>query len=45
MSYHLPESFSLASIWLSNVCTTRKDPNSELLARDNPKTNPITIKP
>ena len=31
--------------WLSNMCTTRKDPKSELLARDNPKTNPITIKP
>ena len=31
--------------WLSNVCTTRKDPESEWLARDNPETNPITIKP
>ena len=31
--------------WLSNVFTTRKDPESEWLARDNPGTNPITIKP
>ena len=31
--------------WLSNVCATRKDPESELLARENPGTNPITIKP
>ena len=31
--------------WLSNACTTRKDPESELLAKDNPVTNPITIKP
>ena len=31
--------------WLSNVCTTRKDPESEQLAKDNSETNPITIKP
>ena len=30
---------------LSNACTTRKDPESELLAKDTPETNPITIKP
>ena len=29
--------------WLSKACTTRKDPESEWLARDNPETNPITI--
>ena len=27
------------------MCTTRKDPESEGLARDNPETHPITIKP
>ena len=31
--------------WLSNVCTTRKNHESEWLARDNLETNPITIKP
>ena len=31
--------------WLSDANTTRKDPESEWLARDNPETNPITIKP
>ena len=31
--------------WLSNACATRKDPESEWLARDNPETNLITIKP
>ena len=31
--------------WLNDVCTTRKDPESEGLVRDNLKTNPITIKP
>ena len=30
---------------LSNACTTRKDSESEWLAKDNPETNPITIKP
>ena len=31
--------------WLSDACTTRKDSESELLAKDNPETNPINIKP
>ena len=31
--------------WLNKVCTTRKDPESEWLAKDNPETNPVTIKP
>ena len=31
--------------WLSNVCATKKDPESECLAKDNPETNPITVKP
>ena len=31
--------------WLSDAHATRKDPESEWLARDNPETNPITIKP
>ena len=31
--------------WLNNACTTRKDPESERLAKDNLETNPITIKP
>ena len=31
--------------WLNNVCTTRKDSESEWLARDNLETNPITMKP
>ena len=31
--------------WLSNACVTRKDPESEWLARDSSDTNPITIKP
>ena len=30
---------------LSNVRTTRKDSEPEWLAKDNPETNPITIKP
>ena len=37
MSDHLPESFLLAS--------TRKDSGSEWLAKDNPETNPVTIRP
>ena len=36
------------SLWhpslLNKVCTTRKDSESEWLAKDNPETNPITIK-
>ena len=31
--------------WLSHASATRKDPESEWLARDNQETNPITIKP
>ena len=31
--------------WLSNACTTREGSESESLVRDNPETNPITIKP
>ena len=31
--------------WLNNACTTRKDPESERLARDIPETNRITVKP
>ena len=31
--------------WLSNAWATRKDFESECLAKDNPETNPITIKP
>ena len=31
--------------WLSNAWATRKDSESECLAKDNPETNPITIKP
>ena len=30
--------------WLNKVCTTRKDSESEWLAKDNPETNPIIIK-
>ena len=31
--------------WLNKACTTRKDSESQWLAKDNPETNPITIKP
>ena len=31
--------------WLNKACTTRKDSESEWLAKDNPETNPIAIKP
>ena len=31
--------------WLNKACTTRKDSESEWLAKDNPDINPITIKP
>ena len=30
--------------WLNKACTTRKDSESEWLAKDNPEPNPITIK-
>ena len=45
MSVHFPESLSLASILADDACTTRKDLESESLARDNPETNQITIQP
>ena len=31
--------------WLNKLCTTRKDSESEWLAKDNPETNSITIIP
>ena len=31
--------------WLNKACTTRKDSESEWLAKENLETNPITIKP
>ena len=31
--------------WLNKACTTKKDSESEWLAKDNPETNPVTIKP
>ena len=31
--------------WLDKACTTRKDSESEGLAKDDPETNPITIQP
>ena len=31
--------------WLNKVCTTRKDSELEWLAKDNPETNSITLKP
>ena len=31
--------------WLNKACTSRKDSESEWLAKDNPETNSITIKP
>ena len=33
------------SSWQSNACSTRKDHESEWLARDNLETNPISMKP
>ena len=45
MSYHLPESFLLASILAEQCVCTRKDSELEWLAKDNPETNPTTIKP
>ena len=33
------------SFWLSNAWATQKNPESEWLARNNPETNPITVKP
>lgn len=40
-----PESASLEFILLSNAWATQRDPESEWLARNNPETNPITVKP
>ena len=31
--------------WPSKVCTTREDPDSERLAKENPETNRTTMKP
>ena len=31
--------------WLSKMWTTKKDSESEWLTKDNPETNPITMKP
>ena len=31
--------------WVNKACTTRKDSESKWLSKDNPETNPITIKP
>ena len=45
MSNHLPEPSHWHPSCLSNACTTRKDCESEGLAKDNPGTNPITMKP
>ena len=46
MNCHPPRTF-LAEMhpWRSDVCTTRKDYESEWLTRDNAETNPISIKP
>ena len=44
MSFHLPESFSLASILAEQCMCTRKDSESEWLAKHKPETNPTTIK-
>ena len=33
------------SSWLNKACTTKKYSESELLAKDNPEANPITINP
>ena len=30
--------------WLNKARTTRKDPESEWLAKDNPETSPVTVK-
>ena len=44
-STNLPESFSLESVLAEWCGATRKDLESEWMARDHLKTNPITIKP
>ena len=45
MSYLLPNLSHWHPSWLSNVPATKKDPQSECLARANLETNPINIKP
>ena len=45
MSYHLPEPFLLESILLRDASITGKGPESECLARGNPETTLITVKP
>ena len=45
MSYQPPRILLVGISWLSDVCTTRKDPESEWLARDHLETNPITTRP
>ena len=45
MSDHLPESSSLASILAEQGVHHQEDSESEWSAKDNPETNPITMKP
>ena len=45
VSDHFPESSLLASILTEQRWATRKDQELEWLARDNPESNPVTIKP
>ena len=45
VSIHFPESLSLASILAERCVPAKKDSELEWLAKDNPETNPITIKP
>lgn len=44
MSYQPPRNPGWNPSWLNNESATRKDLESKVLARDNPGTNPITIK-
>lgn len=41
---YLPESLTGIHLGREVWCASRKDPESERWARDNPQTNPITIK-
>ena len=45
MSDHLQNPSLWHSSWPNKACTTRKDSESEWLAKDNRETNPIPIKP
>ena len=45
MSHHLPESFSLESIWAEQCVYRQEGPWIRKIARDNPETNPIISKP